>query len=403
MYRIALLLWLFCVGNAINIQCYAADRAEWQGMKVLPKMQCVIKIGEQVLDATKFDLPYVVQKVNGDWLWIGDTTKGWVQRSQVLTVADAIGYYTQVLAESGESSRSFKLRGLAWYLSGKPDNAIADFNQAIRLDPQVPSGYLGRAQCRRQKGEYQKAFADYDEAVRLAPKNLRTYYTRGLARTENKEYAKANADFDVVSQLDPKFAGAYVGRGQVFILEHEYDKAIAQLNHAIRLDAFRVDAYTLRGESMNAKKEYDKAIADFNQEIRLQPKSSGAYVDRAAAWRGKAEFDKAIADYAEAFRLAPDDAVIKNAFAWFLATCPEGRYRNGKRAIALATSACDSSGWNQSAYIDTLAASYAEAGDFAHAITYQRQAIDRSAADSDETEGMKGRLRLYSEKTPYRE
>jgi hypothetical protein len=65
-----------------------------------------------------------------------------------------------------------------------------------------------------------------------------------------------------------------------------------------------------------------------------------------------------------------------NDFAWFLALCPDDSQRNGKLAVTYATKACELSEWKEANFIGTLAAAYAEVGDFDAAIKYQRQAMD---------------------------
>ena len=66
------------------------------------------------------------------------------------------------------------------------------------------------------KKEYDKAIADYDQAIRLDPKYAAAYHNRGLAWYAKKEYDKAIADYDEAIRLDPKYAVAYDNRGDAW-------------------------------------------------------------------------------------------------------------------------------------------------------------------------------------------
>ena len=92
--------------------------------------------------------------------------------------------------------------------------------------------------------------------------------------------------------------------------------------------------------------------------------------------------------------------VSYNQLAWLLATCPEARYRDGRHAVELATKACELSEWQYN-HVDTLAAAYAEAGDFEQAVRWQQMAIEM-ASDSGRDD-YRSRLALYKSGKPYRE
>jgi hypothetical protein len=101
-------------------------------------------------------------------------------------------------------------------------------------------------------------------------------------------------------------------------------------------------------------------------------------------------------------KLDPSEANSYNAAAWLRATCPDERYRDGKKAVTSATTACELSTWKESYTIDTLAAACAESGDFSSAIKWQEKAIALATKDSDKPD-MLIRFGLYTEDKPYRE
>ena len=96
------------------------------------------------------------------------------------------------------------------------------------------------------------------------------------------------------------------------------------------------------------------------------------------------------------------DPLAHNNLAWLLATCPDARYRDGTRAVVLANRACVLTASEDPVYLDTLAAAYAEAGEFAMAVKWQQEALVLTR-DAKAREKSQARVALYQAKTPYRE
>ncbi len=136
----------------------------------------------------------------------------------------------------------------------------------------------------------------------------------------------------------------------------DFDRAIADFDRAIWLDPKDVVSYNSRGRTWGMKGEYDKAIADFDEAIRINPLDDESFFCRGLVWLDKKEHDKAIADFHEAIRINPDGPGAYDARAWIWATCPDEKYRDGKRAVESATKACELSQWNEPYYMETLAA-----------------------------------------------
>jgi hypothetical protein len=89
-------------------------------------------------------------------------------------------------------------------------------------------------------------------------------------------------------------------------------------------------------------------------------------------------------------------------FAWILATCPEGKVRDGKRAIQMATKACELTDWKSGRELSILAAAYAENGQFDEAVRYQTKALEDPVYRGPAGDGFRKRLELYQQKKPYR-
>jgi tetratricopeptide (TPR) repeat protein len=294
----------------------------------------------------------------------------WTMLVAVAVIAAlSVSYGYRVLLEKERIRRAadYNDRGSSWNDKGHNDKAIADYTQAIRLNPTLQSAYYNRGISWNEEGDNDKAIADYSEAIRL----------------------------------DPFYADAYANRGKAWVDKGDIDKAIADYNEAISLDPRNALFYSNRGVCWRDKGDDDKAMSDFNAAIRLDPKLALAYSNRGKLWNDKGDFAKANADYTEAVRVDPSDPDPFDRQAWLWATCPNEKYRDGKKAIESATKACEMTGWRAASYIGTLAASYAEAGDFESAVKWAGESL-KLAPNSGKKEAQ-GRLDLYKSGKPDRD
>jgi tetratricopeptide (TPR) repeat protein len=204
-------------------------------------------------------------------------------------------------------------------------------------------------------------------------------------------------------EADPKDGDALHARGVAHILKGEYESAIKDLSEAIRLNPKSAESWNSRGTAHRLKKDYGKAIADCTEAVRLNPKYTDAYNSRGVAHAKKKDYDKALTDFNEAMRINPKDAVGCNSAAWLLSVCPDEKYRNGKKGVELATKACELTHWKRQGYIDTLAAAYAETGDFDKAVKYQELALEDAGYQQRHGAWASKVLEGYKNKKPYRE
>jgi tetratricopeptide (TPR) repeat protein len=126
--------------------------------------------------------------------------------------------------------------------------------------------------------------------------------------------------------------------------------------------------------------------------------------DRANAWKQEGEFGEAAADFEKALRLDPGFAPHHNGLAWLLATCPDAKYRDGKKAVDSATLPCELTDWKVAEVHDTLAAAWAEAGNFDAAVKWQEKALGLLAKNDEwNRKDFEPRMTLYRTKKPYHE
>lgn len=321
---------------------------------------------------------------------IGDDTKGFAD-------------YDKAILLNSKLAIAYNNRGNAYRDKGDIGNALTDFDKAIQLDPEEATAYYNRGRVFQDRKEFDKALGDYDKAIRLDPKLALAYLNRGSVLEDMGDYIKSLADYNETIRIDRKNAFAYCKRASVYQDRGDYDKAMGDCEEAIGLDPRLALAYFIRGLVYQGKGDDCNALADFDEAIRLDPKDAIVYNNRGCSYQRKGNFDKASADFAQAIRLDAKLAPAYLNFAWLLGTCPQANFRSGKKAVEYASKACDLSKWEDARAVDTLAAAYAEAGDFSQAIRWEQQCLGSFQIPKEALREAKSRLALYQAHKSYRE
>jgi len=217
-------------------------------------------------------------------------------------------------ANTSKRAQAYRSRGAAYYDKSDYDRAIADFSEAMKLDPNIVPPSFALAYNRRglayvEKKDYDLAIADYGEAIKLDSSSAEVYKNRGTAYNIKQDYDRAIPDFDQALKLDPNYAIAYNNRGFAYFRKNDTDRAIADYSEALKHNPNYAIAYNNRGNAYFRRSDYDRSIADYSEAVKHNPNYAIAYDNRGNAYLRKNDYDRAIADYDEAVRLNPRLAV----------------------------------------------------------------------------------------------
>ena len=205
---------------------------------------------------------------------------------------------------------AYNNRSLAYILRGDSDRAIADADEAIRLDPNDAAAFNNRGNGYREKGEYDRAMADYTETIRIDPTYALAFKNRGSTYQHQGDLDRAIADYSEAVQLKPTFAMAFADRASAYQEKGDFDRAIADFSTLIRLSPRDSKAFYSRGVAYQLRGDIDHALADYDQTIVLDPANFFAFHNRAGIYRSKGDLDRALADYNTAIRLHPNEATF---------------------------------------------------------------------------------------------
>jgi len=283
------------------------------------------------------------------------------------------------------------------------DQELATCNAIIGLAPELAAAYRDRADAYIRDGKYDEALADLSKAIALRPRDAGNYLLQGSAYEAMNEYEAALDSYTTAINIAQGLAGAYRARAQVRALLKDRDGALEDLARARQLapnapglERERVMIIAETGDDAEKLEAARQAVVD-------APHEATNYLTLGDCLVEAGEYSEAVDIYRKGLERDPKDWFICDQFARLLATCEKQDVRDGDTALQLAKEASEATKFQYPFVIETLAAAYAECGEFAKAVKWQRQAV-RLADDLPRVpqQAMQQTLELYKQGKPLR-
>jgi tetratricopeptide (TPR) repeat protein len=341
----------------------------------------------------------------------------------------------EAVQSSPKSAAALRTRGLLLADQGHPEEALEDFNAAIRLDadhsatheakaivlaqlkrydealktldqlaqlePESVAPLLQKARIHLLQDDHQAALEELNMAGKLQPENLRILLLRAGVHDEAGDRALALDDVEQALKLKPDFPPAVRLKATLLADDEKFDEAIAELQRLSR--AGSPDPLTLLqlGMLQSAAKQSAGAVETYRKVLADQPDNWLALRGLGDALLNLGRHKEAIAQYEKALKENPDEVGVLNNFAWVLATSPKDDLRDGDRAVELATKASKLTDDKEAHILSTVAAAYAETGDFEKALEWIEKAL--TLANQEQIEPLEKERESYRRKEPWRE
>src|SRR6266567_2635497 len=152
--------------------------------------------------------------------------------------------------------------GAVLYSFGHYEEALAAYEQAIRLDPNDALAYNDKGNTLSALARYEEALTAYKQAIRLDPNYALAYSGKGSVLYNLERYEEALATYEQAIRLDPSNALTYNYKGDTLYKLKRYEEALAVYEHATHLD--RNYAFTYKGDVLYELKRYEEALAAYN-------------------------------------------------------------------------------------------------------------------------------------------
>ena len=317
----------------------------------------------------------------------------------------ALADIDETIKSEPENFDAHELRALVLLAQEKPQEALESFNRASELAPQEISPYQYRGELFRQLGDMEKAVEQLNKAIELSPENFLSLAMRSELLLRNDKPEEALKDVDAALKIQPAFVRGHLLRVRILDELGRDDEALAQLEQLAQAAPNEPEIQLQLAAYYIDKDRTLKAIETLSRVVELDSNNAIARQLRGDLYLTVGKHAEALADFDVALAETPDESRVLNNYAWTLATSPVDELRDGKRAIELATKACELTEYKAPHILSTLAASYAEAGDFDKALEWTQKAIDLDKAEHEgkHAADLKNELASYEAKKPFRE
>ncbi len=305
--------------------------------------------------------------------------------------------WTHTLACTSDNFVGHTILGTAFLQQGKINEAISHFQKALQINPDYADAHYNLGNALLQKGDVDEAIAQYQRALQIHPDYVEASYNLGNALLQKGDAEAAVAQYQRVLQFNPDNADAQNNLGSALLRKGNVDEAIAHFRRALQANPDDTQACINLGNTLLQKGDVNGAIIQYQRALQINPDSLEAHINLGDILLQQNNMDEAIAHFQKALQINPNNAEVQNNLAWVLATCPQAALRNGNKAVELAQRANQLTGNGNPVVLGTLAAAYAETGQFPKVLETAQRALQLAGTQSNIVlaEAIRSQIKLY--------
>jgi tetratricopeptide (TPR) repeat protein len=317
--------------------------------------------------------------------------------------------WTHAIACTEQNAMAHYCLAVNYVNDDKIDQAIPQLEEALAAGS-IKRSLIGKAhvllgECFALQGRFDEAIAQYEEMVRLFPAVEMGHVSLAMTLASAGRHERAITQWNEAIRLNPTFWAARIGLAESLLAAGDAAEAARQCRQVLEQQPGAIKAMVLLGAALVAQGQTDEAIRQFEQVVELNSQNVTAQYRLGLLEYEAGQAESALSHLSQAIKLEPGNAPLLRQTAWILATCPEEQIRDGDRAVELAQKAIKLASSEDPRDFDVLAAAYAEKGDFAAAVKAARQASTLALTQDklELTAEITARMRLYRDGQPFRE
>lgn len=226
-----------------------------------------------------------------------------------------LSIWSDTLAKCPDNIRAHYNLGNALFLTGKVQEAIDQYEQALQIRPDCLEAHdnLGNALCRI--GCVQEAIGHYEEALRVFPNDAKVHYNFGRALAQEGQLQGAISHYEQALRINPGFTEAHVNLGIALSQKASNQDALAHFTEALRLSPDSPEVHCSLGLALFRTGRVAEAVEHFERALQIKPDYAVAHYDLGLALEKMGRTPEAIEHYQQTLRINPDFTTARTELA----------------------------------------------------------------------------------------
>jgi tetratricopeptide (TPR) repeat protein len=295
------------------------------------------------------------------------------------------------------------LTALTWRQSAMYADIESLWRTTITRNPDCWMAHNNLGTVLLQKGQVDDAIARYQQTLRLAPEYGDADYNLGNAFLQKGEIDAALSHYQKALSVMPKDPDIQVGLGNALWQKGKADEAIDHYRKALELRPSYFGAHYNLSTVLLQKGEIDEAILHGRVALTIRADLAPVHTNLAVALLAKGEIAEGIKQFEKTLEIAPRSVPALNNLAWIFATYSDPAFRNDAKALELAREANEFSGGSNPVILRTLAAAHANTGQFSQAIEVGQLGLSLADRQSPLANALQQDIAGYHAGLPHRE
>jgi tetratricopeptide (TPR) repeat protein len=227
--------------------------------------------------------------------------------------------WTATLTQNPNCWLGYNNLGSALAEKGRTDEALAQFQKALALEPDYPEALNNLGDALLHKGQVDEAIGRFQDALKINPKFAEAHYDFGLALVRKGQVDEGIEQFREALQIEPILTAARYNIGVALMQKGRLDEAIIQFQMALEINPNDAEIYLGLGNTFSKKGQLDDAIVQFQKALKINPGNAAARGNLGVAFLQKNDVDEAITQFQKALEINPDYAEAHNGLGIALA------------------------------------------------------------------------------------